>query len=76
MISRTERPASDWMGHPIIDDPRCEGCGRSMMSRFGGPIVSAECPSCEDDFLLLARAGKIEDGEGNVIEFTFPGGDQ
>lgn len=72
MISLSELPASDAFGHPLDDDPRCEGCGRSMLSRFGGPIVNAECPSCEDEFTLLAKAGKIEDGEGNVIEFHFP----
>lgn len=45
-------------------DPRCEGCGRSMMSRFGGEIFGTECESCEDDFKreYEASGGMIEVG--------------
>ena len=71
MISRRETPALDWAGEPLEADPRCEGCGRSMMSRFGSPTVDAECPSCESEFRLLAKAGKIYDEDGPV-EFYFP----
>ncbi len=72
MISAHENPATDYFGHPLDHDPRCEGCGRSMIGRFGQPILDNECPSCTNEFKLLARAGKIEDEEGNVLEFTFP----
>lgn len=72
MISAHEGPTRDGWNQPFEDDPRCEGCGRSMMTRFGGAVADAECPSCTDEFMLLARAGKIEDGEGNVLHFTFP----
>ncbi len=76
MISAHELTARDLFGHDIpqaeTNDPRCEGCGRSLVARFGGPLVDAECPSCTDEFRRLAKAGKITDEEGNVIEFSFP----
>lgn len=72
VISGREGPALDWTGQQYDDDPRCEGCKRSLMTRFGGAVADAECPSCEAEFKLLARAGKIEDAEGNVVEFEFP----
>lgn len=72
MISHCEARATDWFGHPLDNDPRCEGCNRSLMTRFGGLIADAECPSCLNEFYLLARAGKIVDGEGNVVHFEFP----
>lgn len=31
-------------------DPRCEACGCSMVARFGLPILSEECESCEADW--------------------------
>lgn len=71
MISRTESPATDYFGHPLEHDPRCEGCGRSLMGRFGQPVLDAECPSCRDEFKLLAKAGKITDGDGNTVKFYF-----
>lgn len=72
MLSRGEAPATDWVGEPLDNDPRCEGCGRSLVTRFGGAVADAECPSCTDEFNLLARAGKIVDDEGNVVQFEFP----
>jgi len=72
MISGTEGPALDWTGQPYPDDPRCEGCGRSMMTRFGGAVADAECPSCESEFRTLAEAGKIVDEDGEVVLFYFP----
>jgi hypothetical protein len=75
MISTGEGLARDFFGNDIpqaeTDDPRCEGCGRSLVTRFGGPVADAECPSCDDEFKRLARAGKIIDEEGNVVEFHF-----
>lgn len=41
----------------------CEFCGRSMISRFGGLLGRDECPSCEAEFALLNRAGKLIDAE-------------
>ena len=71
MISAGEQPATDWVGQPLDHDPRCEGCNRSLMTRFGGPVADAECPSCDDEFKRLARAGKIYD-ENGPVEFYFP----
>lgn len=36
----------------------CEGCGRSVISRFGGP-PDEECQSCLAEYKLLHSAGKI-----------------
>lgn len=48
---------------PVFDfwperDPRCEGCGRSLVTHTDG-WPPEECPSCESDFDLLTRAGKV-----------------
>ena len=45
-------------------DPRCEGCGCSMLGRFGEEMFGTECESCEDDFKreLKASGGTIEIG--------------
>lgn len=71
MISRHASEAADPWGHTYPRDPQCEGCGRSMIGRFGEEILGHECPSCEDSFRLVARAGKVFDEEGNRLEFSF-----
>lgn len=71
MLTNDEQPAATPFGEPYETDPHCEGCGRSLVTRFGGAAPPAECPSCENDFRLLAKVGKIEDGEGAVLEFSF-----
>ena len=71
MLANDEAPGTNAFGHEFESDPRCEGCGRSIVTRFGGVVPPAECPACENEFRLLARAGKIEDGEGAIMEFEF-----
>lgn len=70
MISRSEKRAEAW-GHEYLTDPQCESCGRSMMARFGGEIVDAECPSCYDEFKRLAKAGRLQ-MDGEQVTVTFP----
>lgn len=70
MITERESQQTDLFAHPLDTDPRCEGCGASLIARFGG-IPEAECPSCLSEFKLLAQAGKITDGDGHVMEFSF-----
>lgn len=79
LTERESRPEDEWQGwlcdykprteaeikqHRLDqDNPVCEGCGRSLMSRFGGDVTT-ECPSCEDDFKREydACGGMIEIG--------------
>lgn len=46
-------------GEPYSNDPTCEDCGRSIVTRFGEEIAPAVCDSCQADFDLLNRAGKL-----------------
>jgi ribosomal protein S27E len=59
VIASAEWPYADVFGIAYSDDPRCEGCGRSIVTRFGG-VAPVECPSCMAEFSLLNRAGKLE----------------
>ncbi len=41
------------------DQEECEDCGLSIFARFGGEVYVTACPSCEDTYELLLRAGKL-----------------
>lgn len=58
MITADEGAWLDGWGQGPDPDPRCEFCGRSMMTRFGGGQVSQECESCRDTWArVLAQTG-------------------
>lgn len=42
----------------LDNNPECDDCGRSLMSRWGQDI-HGECPSCAADFERLNAAGKL-----------------
>lgn len=42
------------------DDPRCEECDRSIVTVDGEAVAPQLCDSCESDFALLQRAGKLQ----------------
>lgn len=73
MLCQTDTPAQGPWGHPAVErDPRCEGCGRSLVLTDGDDMVPpAERPSCEADFKREACAGKIT-MDGEVVHFHFP----
>ena len=72
IVSTGKFPPNAAVGYE--SDPRCEGCGRSLVTRFGsGELPPAECPSCEADFYRDAKAGKLTDEDGNVWRFTQTG---
>lgn len=60
MIQQQDHP---WYGPfgELNFQEECEFCGRSIIGRFGGS-VGMECDSCNDEFSLLNRAGKLEWG--------------
>ena len=50
-------------------DAICEGCGRSMISRFGWG-VGEECEDCQHEWDILWKAGKVVevvDGEDESL---------
>lgn len=51
----------DFQGLIAVDESHiaCEDCGRSMMTRFGRGLLPARCPSCNDEFNRLSKAGKL-----------------
>lgn len=57
-----EIEASPMDPRALPSNPECDGCGRGLVERFGR-ACPAECDSCEAEFELLMRAGRIYEVE-------------
>lgn len=59
MLTDRGRRLEDLYSGPVDRDPGCEECGRSIVTRMGEEITPHVCDSCEDEYKLLQRAGKL-----------------
>lgn len=59
MLCADETTPTYPLGAEVENDPVCEFCLRSLVTRFGG-WAPVECDSCRDEMRLLSRAGKLK----------------